>query len=168
MFRWFILPKLVIITGDIYPFGVELTQGEAIRFKDLEFIADHFDNQGLSPEGNDSGAIFVGMVRSGSPSLHDILKESSSEDDSTSSDRESSDFPIPRECNVVTSIIPIATTSLPEETLTLQTIPTVPQLTLGIKPELEAENPNPPIGTHIARNLILSRVSTSIETQNPI
>jgi hypothetical protein len=40
MFRWFILRKLIIATGDIYMFSVELTQDEAIRFEDHKFIAD--------------------------------------------------------------------------------------------------------------------------------
>jgi hypothetical protein len=73
MFRWFILPKPIIATCDIYLFGVELSQGEAIHFEDLEFIIDHFDNSSLSLEGNDLGAIVGGMVHSGSPSLHTIL-----------------------------------------------------------------------------------------------
>jgi hypothetical protein len=72
----------------------------------------------------------VGMVRSGSPSLHAILEELASEDDSASSDGRSSDFPISQECNVVTSAIPIATTPSLEETPVLQTIPVVPQWTV--------------------------------------
>jgi hypothetical protein len=119
MFRWFILPKPVVATNGIHLFGVELTLGKAIHFDDPEFIIDHFDNKRLSPEGNDSGTLFVGMVCSKSPSLHGILEESVSEDDSASSDGGSSSFPIPRECNVVTSAIPIATTPSSEETLVL-------------------------------------------------
>jgi hypothetical protein len=61
MFLWLILPKPAVATNDIYLFGIKLTQGEAIRFEDLEFITDHLDNHGLSPEGNDLGAIFMGM-----------------------------------------------------------------------------------------------------------
>jgi hypothetical protein len=49
MFRWFIICKPTVATGDISLFGVELNQDEAIRFKDLEFIIDHFDNLSLSP-----------------------------------------------------------------------------------------------------------------------
>jgi hypothetical protein len=48
---------------------------------------------------------------------------------------ESSDFPIPRECNMVTSAIPIATMPPPEETLTLQTIPAVQQWTTVPQPD---------------------------------
>jgi hypothetical protein len=69
------------------------------------------------------------MARSGLPSLHAILEESPSEDDLASNEGESSDFPIPRACNVVTSAMPIATTSSPEETPVFQTIPVVPQRT---------------------------------------
>jgi hypothetical protein len=108
-------------------FGVELTQDEAICFKDLKFIADHFDNLSLSPEGDDSGIVVRSMARSGSPSLHAILEESPSEDDSASSEGESSGFHVPRVCNVVTCAIPIVTTPPLEETLVFQTIPTVPQ-----------------------------------------
>jgi hypothetical protein len=81
------------------------------------------------------------MARSGSPSLHAILEESPSEDDSTSSDGESSGFPIPWECNMVASAIPIATTLLSEETPTLNTTlamqqwTTVPQPDTGLLPE---------------------------------
>jgi hypothetical protein len=58
-----------------------------------------------------------GMACSGSQSLHAILKESPNEDDSTSSEGESSDSPIPTPCNVVTSTNPITTMLLLEETL---------------------------------------------------
>jgi hypothetical protein len=126
MCRWFILHKPTIATGDIYLLGIKLTQGEAIHFEDLEFIADHFDNLSLSPEGNDSGAIVGGMARSGSLSLHAILEESPSEDDSTSSNGGSSEFPVPQACNRVNSTIPIATMPPSEETPALQTITAVP------------------------------------------
>jgi hypothetical protein len=66
------------------------------------------------------------MVHSGSASVHPILEESTNEDHSASSDGGGSDFPIPRDCKVVTSVIPIMTMPPPEATLTLQTIPTVP------------------------------------------
>jgi hypothetical protein len=69
----------------------------------------------------------MGLVHSGSPSLHTILEESLSVDNLTSSDGGSSGFPIPQDCNVVTSVIPIVTTPLSKATLMLQTIPTVPQ-----------------------------------------
>jgi hypothetical protein len=76
----------------------------------------------------------VGMVRSGSPSLHAILKESTSEDDSALSDGGNSGFPIPQDCNVVTSVIPIMTTPPPEATPAFQTTPTVPRWTVVPQP----------------------------------
>jgi hypothetical protein len=100
------------------------------------FITDPSDDQSLLPKGNDSGALFVGMAHSGSPSLHAILEESPSEVDSTSSDGKSSSFPIPREFNMVTSTIPIATTPPLEETPTLQTIPAVSQWTTVPQPDI--------------------------------
>jgi hypothetical protein len=108
-------------------FGVELTQDKAIHFKDLEFITDHLDNLHLLPEGDNSSTVIGGMARSGSPSLHAILEESPSGDNSASSEGESSGFPIPMACNVVTSATPITTTPLPEETPVHQTILEVPQ-----------------------------------------
>jgi hypothetical protein len=89
------------------------------------------------PKANGLGAIFVGIARSESPSLHAILEELPSEDNSASSDGESSGFPIPRECNAVTSVIPIATTPLPEETLMLQTILVVSQQNTVHQPDTE-------------------------------
>jgi hypothetical protein len=59
--------------------------GETIRFGSLEFIANRFSSLGLSPEGNDSGTVFVGTVHSGSSSLHTILEEFANVDDTTSS-----------------------------------------------------------------------------------
>jgi hypothetical protein len=73
---------------------VEIAWAETIRFGHLELITDHFDNLSLSLKGNDSDVVLVGMVHSGLPSLHAILEESTNGDDSTSSDRGSSSFPI--------------------------------------------------------------------------
>jgi hypothetical protein len=79
------------------------------------------------PEGKDSGAVFVGVAHSGSPSLHVILEEFTGEDDSTSSEGRSSSFPISRGYNMVTLIIPITTTPPSEGTPVPLTIPTVLQ-----------------------------------------
>jgi hypothetical protein len=79
----------------------------------------------------------MGMDRSKSPSLHAILEESPSEDDSASSDGECSGFPIPWECIVVTSATRITTTPLSEETPVLQTTPVVPQWTTVPQPDTE-------------------------------
>jgi hypothetical protein len=67
-----------------------------------------------------------GMTCNGSPSLHAILEELPNEDDLASSEGESSNFPIPMACNIVTSVAPVATTPPPKETPSLQTIPVVP------------------------------------------
>jgi hypothetical protein len=96
--------------------GIKLTQDEAIHFEDLEFITDRSDNSSWTPEGGDSSAIVKGMSYSGSPSLHAILEESPSGDDSASSEGESSSFPLQRACSVVISTIPIVTTGPLEET----------------------------------------------------
>jgi hypothetical protein len=62
------------------------------------------------------------MAHSGSPSLHAILEESPSEDDSASSEGESSGLPLPRACNTVMSTISIVIMPPPEETPVLQTV----------------------------------------------
>jgi hypothetical protein len=59
----------------------------------------------------------MGMVHSGLSSMHAILKESASEDDSASSERGGSGFPIAQGCNMVTLAIPITTTLPLEGTL---------------------------------------------------
>jgi hypothetical protein len=102
--------KVVVITDDDYQTSGRFTLGETIHFECLEFIVNRFDSLSLSLEGNDSGAVFVGMVHSGSPSLHTILKESIDEGDTTSSRRGSFGFPISRGCNLVTTTILIITT----------------------------------------------------------
>jgi hypothetical protein len=56
-------------------------------------MAHQFDNMSLSPEGNDSGAVFMGMVHNRSLSLHTILEESTNEDDSASSEGEAPTSP---------------------------------------------------------------------------
>jgi hypothetical protein len=119
-------------TGNIHLFGIKVTQDDAIPLEDLMFITNSSDNLCLTTEGEgggDSGAVVRGMARSGSPSLHAILKESPSEDDSTSSKGESSGFPLWRVCNAMISVDPISNTSTPEETLAPQTILMRPQWT---------------------------------------
>jgi hypothetical protein len=127
-FRWSLLHKPAIATNDIYLFGIDLTPDEAIHFTNLELIANHFNNLSLT-KGDDAGAIVGIMARSGSPSLYAILEESPSEDDSALREGESSGFPIPRKCNMMTSAIPIVTMPPLEETPTFQTILAVPQRT---------------------------------------
>jgi hypothetical protein len=88
------LPKPTVVTNSSNLFDAELGWGEAIGLESQEFTADRSDNLNLSPSGRDSGAIFVGVAHSGSPSLQTILEEFSDEDDSTSSEGGSSGIPI--------------------------------------------------------------------------
>jgi hypothetical protein len=55
-------PKLTFVANDNNLTGVGFALGKTIFFESLEFTADHFGNLRLSPEGNDSSAIFIGMV----------------------------------------------------------------------------------------------------------
>jgi hypothetical protein len=57
--------------------SIGLTPGEIICFGSLEFTVDCFGNLSLSPEGNDPGVTFEGMVHSGLLSLHTVLEQSS-------------------------------------------------------------------------------------------
>jgi hypothetical protein len=74
------LRKLSFIANGNNPIGVGLAPGETTCFGSLEFTADHFGHLSLSPDEQDSSAIFVGMVHNGSPSLSTALEYSSDED----------------------------------------------------------------------------------------
>jgi hypothetical protein len=71
-------PKLSFIANGKNLTGVCLDPCSTIRFGSLGRLS-------LSPQEWDSSAIFIGMVHSGSPSLHIALDESSNEDGATSS-----------------------------------------------------------------------------------
>jgi hypothetical protein len=86
--------KPIVITNGNRPTDARFTRGETIHFGSLEFIVERFTSMCLSPEQNDSGVMFVGMVHSGLPSLHTILKESADESKTTSSRGGSSGLPI--------------------------------------------------------------------------
>jgi hypothetical protein len=88
-------PKLTFIANGNNSTGIGLAPGETIYFGSLEFTVDHFGRLSLSPNGEDSGAIFVGMVHSGSSSLHTALKELSDEANATSGEGGSSGLPDP-------------------------------------------------------------------------
>jgi hypothetical protein len=118
-------PKLTFVANDNNLTGVGFTPGGTICFGSLEFTANRFGNPSLFPEGNDSGAVFIGMVHNGPRSLHTILEESYDEGDMDSVGGGSLGFPDPRGCNVVTPTIPIITTPPSENTPALLTIPTV-------------------------------------------
>jgi hypothetical protein len=76
-------PKLTFIANCNNPIGVGLAPGESICFGSLEFTADRFGCPSLSPKGDDSGTVFIGMMHNGSPSLYTILEESSDEGGTT-------------------------------------------------------------------------------------
>jgi hypothetical protein len=99
----------------------------------LEFTTDCFGNPSLSPKGNDSGVIFMGMVHNRSPSRHTILEESYDEGHTTSGRGGISGFPNPQGCNMVTQTIAIATTPPLEGTLAFLTIPTVRLQTVALQ-----------------------------------
>jgi hypothetical protein len=121
------LLELVIITNNNNITDAEFAWCKTIRFRSLEFIADRFDNLSFSPKGNDSSTAFVGMVYSGSPSLHAILEESAGKDNSASNDGGSYNFPISQGCNAVPPAVPIIITPPSEGTSVPLTIPMVPQ-----------------------------------------
>jgi hypothetical protein len=77
-------PKLSFITNDNNPTSVDLAPGSTIHFGGLEFIADRLAHLSLSPQKRDLGAMFIGMVHNGSPSLCTTLGEFSNEDSTTS------------------------------------------------------------------------------------
>jgi hypothetical protein len=106
----------------------------AIHSGDLEFIIDRADNLRTSLEGSSSSAVVGGMTHNRLPSLHAILKESPNDNDSASSEGESSGSPLPRACNTVTYVVPVATMSPPEETPVFQTLPTRLQRTTAPTP----------------------------------
>jgi hypothetical protein len=68
--------------------------GETVHFGRPEFIADCFDSLSLSPKGRNSGTVFVGMTHSGSPSLCNILEDSTDEFYMASSGEGSSSLPV--------------------------------------------------------------------------
>jgi hypothetical protein len=70
-------PKLTFIANHNNLTSIGLTPGETICFGSLEFTTNRFDRLSLFPEGDDSCAVFIGMMHSGSPYLHTVLKESS-------------------------------------------------------------------------------------------
>jgi hypothetical protein len=77
-------PKLSFIDNGNNTTGVGLALGETICFGSMEFTADRLGRLSLSPEEGDSSAIFVGVVHSGSPSLHIVPEDSSDESGATS------------------------------------------------------------------------------------
>jgi hypothetical protein len=77
------------------------------------------------------------MVHNGLPLLCATLRESSDEDDTTSSTGGSLGSLGPRGCNVVTSTDPIITPPAPDNSLVLQTILMATTLTVTPQPGME-------------------------------
>jgi hypothetical protein len=117
--------KLCFVANSNNPNSLGLAPDSTLRFGSMEFTTDRIGNLSLSPQEWDSGAIFIGMVHSGSRCLHTALEESSNEGGAASSTGGSTGSPDPRGCNVVTSTDPIIATPALENTPTLQTILTV-------------------------------------------
>jgi hypothetical protein len=88
-------PKLPFVTNGDNLTGIGLTLGETSHFDSLEFTANHLGRLSVSPYEGDSSAIFVGMVHSGSSSLHTILQDFSDEGDTASGAGEALDPPAP-------------------------------------------------------------------------
>jgi hypothetical protein len=88
-------PKLSFIANGNNPTNSGLTPGSTIQFGSVEFSADRLGHLSLSPQEGNSSAIIVGMVHSGTPSLHTTLKETSDEDVAASGVRGSSGSPNP-------------------------------------------------------------------------
>jgi hypothetical protein len=126
--------KLTFVANGNNLTDVGLAPGETIWFGNLEFTAHRLSNLSLSPEGNDSGTVFVGIMNNGSPSVHTIHEESFDEGGMASGRGGSSGLLSPRGCNVVTLIAPITTTPPPENAPALWTIPIVPLWTAAPQP----------------------------------
>jgi hypothetical protein len=107
--------KLVVTANDEHLTCGGFSLSETICFGILEFIAICFGSLSHSPEGNDSGTVFVGTARSGSPSLHTILEDSIDKFYIASSAEGSSGFPVSWRRNMVTPPVPITTTPRPDD-----------------------------------------------------
>jgi hypothetical protein len=117
--------KPFFVANDINPTSVGLALGETIYFGNLEFTADRFGRLSLSPKEDDSSAVFIGMLNSGSPSWHTAFEDSSDEGGTTLGGEGSSGSPSLQGCNMATPTVPIITTPAPENTPALLTIPTI-------------------------------------------
>jgi hypothetical protein len=83
--------------------------GETVRFGSPEFIVDYFGGL-ASPPGGNSGAIFIGMTRSGSPSLQTMIEDSPNEFYMTSNREGWSSLRVSRRLCMGASPTPTATT----------------------------------------------------------
>jgi hypothetical protein len=94
--------------------------GKTIRFGCLEFIADLFDGQSLSPIGDGSGATVMGSTRSRTPSPLWAMIGDSVEKFHTASDGEGRiDLISPRRHGTGASTAPATTIPWPDTTPTI-------------------------------------------------
>jgi hypothetical protein len=118
-------PKPFFVANGNNPTSVGLALGKTIYFGNLEFTVDRFGRLSLSPKEDDSSAVFIGMLHSGSPSWHTAFEDSLDEGSTTLGGEGSSGSPSLQGCNMVTPTVPIITTPAPENIPALLTIPTV-------------------------------------------
>jgi hypothetical protein len=111
-----------------------------VRFGSLEFIADCFGILSLSLKGSNLGTVFMGMARSGSPSLHTILEDFADEFYMTSSRERSFGFPISQRHSMGALPAPIITTPWSEDAPTPHTMAMNPPRT--IVPQSDTEAPS--------------------------
>jgi hypothetical protein len=126
--------KLTFVANGKNSTDIGLAPVKTIWFGSLKFTANHFSNLSLSPVGDDSHTVFVGMVHNGLPSVHTIHEESSNDGDASLGRGEGSGLSGPQRCNMVTPIAPITTIPPPENALALLTIPTVSLWTAAPEP----------------------------------
>jgi hypothetical protein len=135
-FQWFYHQNSFVAHGNNLTV-VGLAPSKTICFRGLEFTVDLFSHLSLSHKGGYSGPVFIGTVHSGSPSLHTTLKDSSDEGDPVSGKGGSFGSPGPQGCNVVTPTSLIITTPVPENTLVLLSILSVPVWTAAPQPGMK-------------------------------
>jgi hypothetical protein len=75
--------KLTFVANGKNSTDIGLAPVKTIWFGSLKFTANHFSNLSLSPVGDDSHTVFVGMVHNGLPSVHTIHEESSNDGDAS-------------------------------------------------------------------------------------
>jgi hypothetical protein len=86
-------PKLTFVDNSNKLTHIGLAPGDTIWLGILEFTAYRFGNLSLSPEENNSGNVFVGMVHSGPSSMHTFHEESPNEGERPLAEEGALDFP---------------------------------------------------------------------------
>jgi hypothetical protein len=98
--------KFTVIADGKHQIVLGLALGKTIHFGSLEFIAERIDDLSLFAKGDSSGTIFMGMAHKGTPLLHTILEDSTTEFDTVSSGG-SPGRPIYLKRSTVTPSVPI-------------------------------------------------------------